>query len=212
MGANKNIDLKKCGDILISQKTIKNKSKFYTFRCGFCSVDCDQLKKFSKHLEENHLISFEDEINQSTELQSNSGNPLVIFEPEEIKIEPQIDIEVSDVSKKGRRPSEGFNAHEDPLDGGASPKNKTLEESNIIETAAEIVKGEQFSNDDADSSNESDKMDYDDSFSNGSDSDKESHHDTAKNSKKRVKESFDIVRIFVYINMLNNNNYSYAYY
>ena len=212
MGASKNIDLKKCGDILISQKTIKNKSKFYTFRCGFCSVDCDQLKKFSKHLEENHLISFEDEINQSTEHQSNSGNPLVIFEPEEIKIEPTIDIEESDVSKKCRTPSEGFNTHEDPLDGAASPKNKTLEESNKVETAPDSVKGEQFSNDDANSSNESDKMDYDDSFSNGSDSGKEGKQDTAKKSKQHVKELFDMVRIVIYMNKLNNNNYSYAYY
>lgn len=214
MGANKNIiDLRKCGDILISQKTFKNKSKLYTFRCCFCSVDCDQLKKFSKHLEENHLIALENETSQPTEIQDNIENPLIIFEADGIKIEPQIDIDETDISKKCTIPFEGLTVHADPLDGSTCPKDKLLQESNIVGiTAAAVVKGEEVTNEDGDSSNESGKMDYDDSFSNGSDSAKEDNQTSAIKSKKHFKESFNMVKALLYINILNYTKYFFPYY
>ncbi|XP_046802421.1 uncharacterized protein LOC124418833 isoform X2 [Lucilia cuprina] len=62
MGANKNSNFQKCGEILIDIKRIKYKTKTYTYRCGFCSVNCEQLKKFIKHLEDKHFKNLEQEL------------------------------------------------------------------------------------------------------------------------------------------------------
>ena len=79
MGPNTISNIKKCGDILINIKTMKNKTKSYIFHCSFCSIDCDQLKKFSKHLE-HHMLNFEENF-------EDIEAPTVLYESEEIKVE-----------------------------------------------------------------------------------------------------------------------------
>ncbi|XP_073831489.1 uncharacterized protein [Musca autumnalis] len=55
MGANKKttINTIKCGDIFTNLKST-HKSRMFIFSCALCDVSCDQLKKFSHHLEEVH--------------------------------------------------------------------------------------------------------------------------------------------------------------
>ncbi|KAM7350218.1 uncharacterized protein ACRADG_008854 isoform 1-T2 [Cochliomyia hominivorax] len=101
MVTNKNANLKKCGEILIDIKTKNRKNKIYIFHCTFCNIECDQLKKFSLHIGEEHLNNFED-ILKETELK---------LEPEEIRIQ------TTDIEKSGDIIVErAKDSNPDPLD------------------------------------------------------------------------------------------------
>ncbi|XP_075156637.1 uncharacterized protein LOC142229925 [Haematobia irritans] len=111
MGADKRKQLR-CGEILLSLKNNK-KSKVYIFNCAFCNENCDQLKKFSLHLDEKHseklyhddndddevlptVVTLDDEEEQQSKPQQQEDEKLEdvkedIFVPE-IKVEELIDI------------------------------------------------------------------------------------------------------------------------
>lgn len=48
---------KKCGEIIITMK--KNAKNVYSFNCWFCDTICIQMKKFSLHLEQEHVSQLE---------------------------------------------------------------------------------------------------------------------------------------------------------
>ncbi|XP_065365938.1 zinc finger protein 568-like [Calliphora vicina] len=115
MGASKKSDLQKCGELLIEIKKIKYKTKSYIFQCGFCSADCDQLKKFTKHLEDQHFHNFEVEIKVDPEIMEDERSNLS-FDPEEIKVDQRMDvIERTDNDTTIANNSIGPDTHYDPL-------------------------------------------------------------------------------------------------
>lgn len=81
MDATKDLNIQKCGEILMHTENANNKTKKYTFHCVFCDTDCDQWKQFSIHLEEEHLHHSTDKSEET-----------IIIEPE-IKLEYNIEIE-----------------------------------------------------------------------------------------------------------------------
>lgn len=93
MGANKNFDFQKCGEILLDIKKIKHKTKSYTYCCAFCNADCDQLKKFTKHLEEKHLKNFEESLEDVPKEKDEKQELEDIFESEDIKLERNLFVE-----------------------------------------------------------------------------------------------------------------------
>ncbi|KNC26350.1 hypothetical protein FF38_01796 [Lucilia cuprina] len=135
MGANKNSDRQNCGNIFINIKTLKNKNKVFTFHCAFCSTDCDQLKKFSKHLEE-HWNHFEDGL-------EHNKCPNILFESEEIKVEERLDMEVFDEKyNKSIDTATSSAVYEDPLETGKLEKSLTKSMSDTEESLTRNVKHE----------------------------------------------------------------------
>lgn len=118
MGTNTVSNIKKCGDILINIKTMKNKTKSYIFHCSFCSIDCDQLKKFSKHLED-HMLIFE----ENFENIEAPKVPTVLYESEEIKVE--VDDIIAGDNKSVLNTNKLLVDFVDPLDPIKSEDNNT---------------------------------------------------------------------------------------
>ncbi|XP_037818411.1 zinc finger protein 845-like [Lucilia sericata] len=133
MGANKNSDRQICGNIFINMKTIKNKNKVFTFHCAFCSTECDQLKKFSKHLEE-HWNRFEDGL-------EHEKCPNLLFEPEEIKVEERLDMQIFDERyNKSIDTTTSSAVYEDPLETGKLEKSLIKNMSDSEESVLRNVK------------------------------------------------------------------------
>ncbi|XP_037818400.1 zinc finger protein 846-like [Lucilia sericata] len=114
MGANKNSDLQKCGEILIDIKRIKHKTKSYTYRCAFCSIDCEQLKKFSKHLEDKHFRNFDQELKDvPVQMEPEISNPS--SDREDFKMEQRIYIVDTNHNAVAPNNSIETNVYSDPL-------------------------------------------------------------------------------------------------
>ncbi|KAI8122833.1 hypothetical protein CVS40_6513 [Lucilia cuprina] len=114
MGANKNSDLQKCGEILIDIKRIKYKTKTYTYRCGFCTVNCEQLKKFTKHLEDKHFKNLEQEL-KDVPIQIEPEISRLSSDPEDFKMEQRIYIVETNDNVVEPNNSIETNVYSDPL-------------------------------------------------------------------------------------------------
>lgn len=137
MGASTKSNYQNCGNILINIKTIKNKNKIFTFHCTFCSIACDQLKKFSKHLEEEHLQNFVDELKQP----NAEEKCLMLFEAEEIKVETDLDRETFTYDDKNiGNAAKETELYEDPLETDKLQKNEELNAVCVKEEQNESVK------------------------------------------------------------------------
>ncbi|XP_065363377.1 zinc finger protein 486-like [Calliphora vicina] len=68
---NSNTVTKKCGEIIITMK--KNAKNVYSFNCWFCDTICIQMKKFTLHLEQEHVTQLEQTASNISEL-SNEDN------------------------------------------------------------------------------------------------------------------------------------------
>lgn len=176
MGANKRAITKKCGEILISLKTNK-KSRVYIFSCALCEENCDQLKKFSLHLEEKHSKFYDNDTDLVAEVtpdEKHENKQDIILEPNEtpakiedikenleifvpeIKVEELMDIaneEDEDDFKQTNNASLTKNEYEsaDPLE--TTDKTTTRFQGNSIRrsstgTDLKNVKGEHESDDD----------------------------------------------------------------
>ncbi|XP_046802051.1 uncharacterized protein LOC111687269 [Lucilia cuprina] len=63
--SNCNTVSKKCGEIIITMK--KNAKNVYSFNCWFCDTICIQMKKFTLHLEREHVTELEHTTSIATE-------------------------------------------------------------------------------------------------------------------------------------------------
>lgn len=150
MGADEKSILKKCGEILINIKARNKKSKIYTFNCAFCGVNCDQLKKFSLHIDEKHLQEISEE---------ESEVKTVIYVPE-IKTEELNNLE----TKHEIQETVALPLYEDPLET-IDPVVKNIESADVtmeLEIKEEEIKDPDFEMDFEDNDFNRDDIDYQD--------------------------------------------------
>lgn len=57
---------KKCGEIVVTMK--KNAKNVYSFNCWFCDTICIQMKKFTLHLEQEHVTQLEQTASNISEI------------------------------------------------------------------------------------------------------------------------------------------------
>lgn len=127
MRANKNSNVQKCGEILINIKSKNRKSKTYIFQCTFCNIGCDQLKKFSIHLEEKHL---------NKNFKNNLEEAEVKFATEEeFKVEPKSEDETNEEFENDSYCNNQANKNADPL-GAVSPETEVIKED--VESGCDI--------------------------------------------------------------------------
>ncbi|XP_037818401.1 zinc finger protein 155-like [Lucilia sericata] len=141
MGANKNSDLQKCGELLIDIEKIKYKTKSYTYRCVFCNIDCEQLKKFTKHLEEEHFLNF-DEVLKNDPVKIESESSSLSSDPEDFKVDQQIYIVKADSDAIIPNNSIDTNVYCDPLKVIKVETNDYL----VDETKNDVLKIEKMEN------------------------------------------------------------------
>ncbi|XP_037818404.1 zinc finger protein 267-like [Lucilia sericata] len=75
----------KCGEIIITMK--KNAKNVYSFNCWFCDTICVQMKKFTLHLEQEHITQLE----QATAIVTDTNNEDNLDDKSDIQKEPAID-------------------------------------------------------------------------------------------------------------------------
>ncbi|KAI8122828.1 Zinc finger protein 62 [Lucilia cuprina] len=68
---NNNTITKKCGEITITMK--KNAKNIYSFNCWFCDTICVQMKKFSLHLEQEHVNQLEEKTSAVAECKNEKN-------------------------------------------------------------------------------------------------------------------------------------------
>uniref|UniRef100_A0A1I8P283 Protein krueppel n=1 Tax=Stomoxys calcitrans TaxID=35570 RepID=A0A1I8P283_STOCA len=172
MGADKRKQLK-CGEILLSLRNNK-KSKVYIFNCAFCNEHCDQLKKFSLHLDEKHSKKFnkDDTLEplvpadeegeqeqtspkadkQALKADEDIKDNMEMFVPE-IKVEELMDIDIAATAgddddeideKKHLSNKKSEDENEDPLETNTKTKSSP---SKLKNTTNVEVKGEKGEND-----------------------------------------------------------------
>ncbi|XP_046801700.1 zinc finger protein 652-like isoform X1 [Lucilia cuprina] len=139
MGANKNSDLQKCGELLIDIEKIKYKTKSYTYRCAFCNIDCEQLKKFTKHLEDEHFLNFDDLLkNDPVKIESESSN--LSSDPEDLKVDQQMYIVNTDSNAVTTKNPIDINVHCDPLSMMKTETNDDLVDNDTKKDVRKIEK------------------------------------------------------------------------
>lgn len=152
MGANTISRFQKCGDILINKKTMRNKTKIYSFHCAFCSVDCDQLKKFTKHLEEHHMLISEDIEQEDVEEALNV--PTVLLESEDMKVDVDV---ISCDNKTFVNTNMCSDNFADPLDSNILPNTDDYEHEKQVEKIKNYNYDNEDGEEDKDKSDNTDK-------------------------------------------------------
>lgn len=146
--------LHKCGEILVDVKGKNKKNKIYIFQCTICDLQCDQLKKFSLHIGEEHLNDFDEILRQAQSQKETQTVAEAEFlketelkfevEPEEYKLSAFNEIEETPDIKVFQSPIETkINTNPDPLDTVTAASTSTANTENLnCEVKYEIIEHE----------------------------------------------------------------------